>query len=213
MECSTSFQNSFIDKYKIIFKAKKRNNHENKKILTVLLAIFSAHQTTLTIDPLLLKDQQEVYSFNNTGMYNPLIASNATFKTIGTISVDAASGNKTLMIDSKNYLLTADKNATVLGCVESKYSSISSIDKLKSIMGDSEYNLLYTTEGFGSVLTGGTLAGLNTGAMLQTYTTAEGGYIAFLGKNKNGSQNGDTVTYSGESYYTLYSPVYGTLIS
>ena len=80
-------------------------------------------------------------------------------------------------------------------------------------MGDGEYNLLSTTEGFGSLCSGGTFMGVNVGAMLQTYTTAEGGYIALLGKNKAGQQNGDTGISSGKSYYTLYSPVYGTLIA
>ena len=186
--------------------------------LTVLLLSFALHQTMVTIDPSKLTDGQEVYSFDGGGMYNALISTNSTFQPIGTISEDASadvtvSPNKTVTIDSKKYLLTADTSATKLGYVESKYASISALSQLKSIMGDDEYNLLYTTEGFGSVCTGGNFGGVNVGAMLQTYTTAEGGYIALLGKNKAGQQNGDTGTNSGKSYYTLYSPVYGTLIA
>jgi hypothetical protein len=180
--------------------------------LTVLLLSFALHQTTATIDPSKLTDGQEIYSFDDGGMYNALISSNETFQPIGNVSIDAASGNTTT-INNKKYLLTADTSATKLGYVESTYASITDLSELQSIMGDDEYSLLSSTEGFASVCTGGGLFGVNIGSMLQTYTTVEGGYIALLGTNKAGQQNGDTGINSGKSYYTLYSPVYGTAVA
>ena len=184
-----------------------------KNALAMLLAIFAVYQTTVTIDPSKLTNAQEIYSFDGGGMYNALISSNLTFQLIGNVSIDAASGNKTATINNKKYLLTADTSATKLGYVESTYASITALSQLQSIMGDDEYSLLQSTEVFGSVCTGGGLFGVNIGSMLQTYTTVEGGYIALLGKNKAGQQNGDTGINSGKSYYTLYSPVYGTAVA
>jgi hypothetical protein len=181
-----------------------------KKIIMALLISFVAYQTTQTIDPSSLKDQQEIYSFYQGGMYNPDVPGNGTFETIAKVSLNA-DGNKITVANGKTYLLTASTTATKIGYVESKYVYV---DKSKYITGVS-----VEVEDLELILDNWTANQVHNACwagneFLQTYPTLEDGFIVLVGTNKAGNKNGYDSVYSTLSvplfYYTLYSPVYGT---
>jgi len=117
-----------------------------KKIIITLLMSFVVYQNLQSIDPAYLTAGQKIYSFNEFGMYNALIPSNATFQEIATVSVDA-SGNKTTIWNGKNYTLTASTTAIKIGYVESQYVTNALIlTNVRPLVDDTIFNQIYTSQ-------------------------------------------------------------------